>query len=72
MSSSQLAPQPTPTRGSGPVECSEAGCHGHRARCLFGRPHLWSTWYENGRLMRTDDTYHCFDCGGVCVGDEEV
>lgn len=61
---------PVPTRGSGPVACSEADCRGHRTRCLFGRPHVWSTWYEDGRLMRTIDTFRCFDCGGVCIGDE--
>jgi len=59
---------PTPTRGSGPVHC----CGGHRERCLFGRQHIWTTWYENGKLQRTQDTFHCYDCGGVCTGDEEA
>lgn len=66
----ELAKQPIPVRGSGQVQCSDERCHGHRARCLFGHPHQWSTWFENGRLMRTEDTYHCQTCGGVCVGDE--
>jgi hypothetical protein len=65
-----VAEQPTPTRGSGPVDCTDERCHGHRDRCTFGRPHQWSTWFENGQLMRTEDTYHCHACGGVCVGDE--
>lgn len=50
--------------------CSEAKCTSHRARCQFGRPHVWSTWYANGQLVRTADTYHCHNCGGVCIGDE--
>jgi len=59
---------PAPTRGSGPVNC----CGGHRERCLFGRPHTWSIpWYENARLQRTPDTYHCHECDGVCTADEE-
>jgi hypothetical protein len=67
-----LAAVPEPKRGSGPVTCSEPHCRGHRARCLFGRQHTWQTWYENGRLMRTGDTYHCLDCGGVCIGEEDT
>lgn len=69
--SDTLAPQAAPTRGSGPVVCSDSRCHGHRARCLFGDIHVWATWYENGKLMRTADTYHCYKCGGVCIGDED-
>jgi hypothetical protein len=57
---------PTPTRGSGPVHC----CGGHRERCLFGRTHIWSVWFENGKLQRTPDTFHCYDCGGVCTAEE--
>lgn len=68
---SALAPQPTPTKGSGPVKCSEPECHGHREKCLFGQRHQWQTWYQNGKLMRTPDTFHCHVCGGVCVGDED-
>ena len=60
--------QPTPTtRGSGPVTC----CGYHRARCLFGQPHTWTTWYQDGQLQRTRDTYHCHACGGVCIAEEE-
>jgi hypothetical protein len=58
---------PAPTKGSGPVEC----CGGHRRRCLFGRPHIWTTWYENAKLQRTPETVHCHDCGGICTADEE-
>ncbi len=54
------------TKGAGPVGC----CGNHRVRCLFGHPHTWTTWYENGILMRTEDTFYCADCGGVCTGDE--
>lgn len=53
----RLAEVPTPRRGSGPVTCSEAHCRGHRERCLFGRQHHWFTWFEGGRMMRTEDTY---------------
>ena len=65
-----MAAVPVPARGSGPVQCGDPRCRGHRARCVFGHQHTWSTWYENGRLMRTTDTYHCHKCGGVCIGDE--
>lgn len=58
---------PAPTRGSGPVHC----CGGHRERCLFGQPHSWSVWYENGELQRTRDTFHCHLCSGVCTADED-
>lgn len=58
---------PTPRRGSGEVTC----CGGHRDRCRFGQMHSWSTWYENGKLQRTADTFHCHVCDGVCTGDEE-
>jgi hypothetical protein len=57
---------PVPTRGSGEVRC----CGGHRERCLFGRPHFWGTWYEDGKLQRTRNTFHCYDCGGVCTAEE--
>lgn len=65
-----MAEQPTPTRGSGPVECDDPRCHGHRAQCIFGRDHRWYTWFQDGQLMRTEDTFYCVNCGGVCVGDE--
>jgi len=68
----QLADVPTPTRGSGPVECDGPTCQGHRARCLFGGGHAWTSWYENGRLMRTTDTYRCRKCDGICTGEEDL
>jgi hypothetical protein len=58
---------PAPTRGSGAVTC----CGGHRERCLFGRMHIWSVWYENAQLQRTALTFHCHDCGSVCTADED-
>ena len=61
----------TPKRGSGPVICDDLACRGHRQRCLFGRQHVWSTWYEDGKLQRTRLTFHCFDCGGVCTAEED-
>lgn len=63
---------PVPRRGSGPVRCDVPACRGHRERCLFGEMHSWSTWFENGRLQRTRDTYHCHRCGGVCIAEEEA
>lgn len=70
---STLAPVPVPTKGSGPIQCSEPQCTGHREKCLFGREHWsWATWYDNGKLMRTENTYQCWDCKGVCTGDEPV
>lgn len=62
---------PEPTRGSGPVACDIPTCRGHRARCLFGQMHDWSTWYENGRLQRTPLTFHCYVCDGVCIAEED-
>jgi hypothetical protein len=59
-------PEASSLRGSGPVVC----CGHHRDRCLFGRVHSWSTWYEDGRLQRTRETLKCFDCGGVCIAAE--
>lgn len=59
-----------PTRGSGPVKCDDPTCIGHRERCRFGLAHSWSTWFDNGRLMRTSLTYHCHVCGGVCTAEE--
>lgn len=62
----RLAAVPEPVRGSGATVC----CGGHRDRCQFGRPHTWATWYQNGHLMRTGDTFRCHGCGGVCTADE--
>lgn len=58
---------PEPRQGSGPVAC----CGGHRARCLFGDIHSWATWWEDGKLQRTPETYQCYKCGGVCTAEEE-
>jgi hypothetical protein len=33
--------------------------------------HSWSSWYENGKLQRTPVTFHCYDCGGVCIAEED-
>jgi hypothetical protein len=56
-------------RGSGPVKCDDPSCHGHRDRCLFGRPHSWGTpWYKGSVLQHT---FHCTDCGGVCTAVDE-
>jgi hypothetical protein len=63
----QLREVTAPTRGSGPVQC----CGGHRARCLFGEPHHWGTWYEDGKLQRTASTFYCHRCGGVCTAEED-
>lgn len=57
---------PAPTQGSGEVAC----CGGHRARCLFGHAHSWTTWYENGELQRTRVTLYCHRCGGICTAEE--
>ncbi len=54
-------------KGSG---ARPACCGYHRPRCLFGRPHVWATWYEQGKLQRTADTFSCPACGGVCVAGE--
>jgi hypothetical protein len=62
---------PEPTRGSGPVTCDVPTCRGHRQRCLFGRMHSWSVWYEDAKLQRTRQTFHCWDCGGICTAEEE-
>ena len=59
-------PAASDVRGSGPTAC----CGHHRDRCLFGRVHSWSTWYENGCLQRTRETVRCSDCGGVCIAEE--
>ncbi len=55
------------TRGSGQSTC----CGGHREKCRFGRQHHWSVWYRDGALVRTEDTFHCDNCGGVCTGEEQ-
>jgi hypothetical protein len=67
----------TLVRDAAPVEPTEETsvvapvcCGKHRDRCKFGRQHVWATWYENGRLVRTSDTYRCDGCGGVCTADE--
>lgn len=65
--SAVMAEIPAPTRGSGAVSC----CGGHRDRCLFGHAHSWATWYANGVLQRTRETYYCASCGGVCAADED-
>src|SRR5262249_9755497 len=54
-------------KGSGTIS---ACCGYHRPRCLFGRPHTWATWYEDGKRQRPADTWHCQACGGVCVAGE--
>lgn len=54
----------------GTGEVSEC-CGNHRQRCRFGRPHTWTTWYYQGRLVRTSATYAC-DCGAVCTGEEDA
>jgi hypothetical protein len=62
-----MAEVPARPRGSGQVHC----CGGHRERCLFGQQHRWSTWFRDGRLQRTTQTYHCDMCGGVCTAEEQ-
>lgn len=62
---------PAPTRGSGQVACEDPACRGHRERCLFGEMHTWSVWYENAKLQRTQGTFHCYRCGGVCIAEED-
>lgn len=58
---------PTKPRGAGQSTC----CPTHRDLCLFGRnQHVWMTWYENGALVRTKDTYRCIHCQGVCTAEE--
>jgi hypothetical protein len=61
-------PAPGEFRGSGQVHC----CGHHKERCHFGRQHTWSTWFAVGRLQRTGSTFHCYDCGGVCIGEEDA
>ena len=61
-----LAAVPEVIKGSG----GTCACDMHREKCLFGRQHSWSSWYENGRLMRTRTTFHCWVCGGVCTSEE--
>jgi hypothetical protein len=58
---------PAPRRGSGAVTC----CGGHRERCIFGNAHIWGTWYEDGKLQRTAQTFYCHVCSGVCTADED-
>ncbi len=59
---------PEPRRGAGPVEC----CGYHRKRCLIGHAHAWARpWYRDGKLQRTNDTWHCHHCGGVCIAEED-
>lgn len=62
--STEIAYQP---RGSGDV-CE---CGHHRNRCLFGHEHSWGTWYEDGKLMRTRQTFQCWVCGGICTLEED-
>lgn len=54
--------------GSGGLSCP---CEGHKDRCHFGRPHQWQTYYRNGLLVRTRDSYHCPICDAVCTADEK-
>lgn len=61
-----MAEVPVPARGSGKVHC----CGGHRERCLFGQQHRWSTWFRDGRLQRTTNTFYCDKCRGVCTAEE--
>jgi hypothetical protein len=61
-------PGPGEFRGSGAVTC----CGHHKERCTFGRSHLWSTWFEVAVLQRTATTLRCYECGGVCVAEEET
>lgn len=63
----ELVEPPITKRGAGP---SDRCCGYHRDRCVIGHAHVWQTWYENGQLMRTVDTYHCHQCGGTCIADE--
>lgn len=64
-----LLPAADQTRGSGKAT---ACCGHHRDRCLFGGAHCWAVWYEDGRLVRTRDTFRCDRCGGVCTADEDA
>jgi hypothetical protein len=60
----------TTTQQTAPPNATPVCCGKHADRCKFGRPHVWATWYENGRLVQTPDTYRCDGCGGVCTADE--
>jgi hypothetical protein len=62
-----MAEVPARPRGAGKVHC----CGGHREKCLFGQQHRWSTWFQDGRLQRTTQTYHCDMCSGVCTAEEQ-
>lgn len=62
------AGESTSIPGSGDVTCP---CEAHKDRCHFGRPHVWSVWYHNARLVRTRETFHCATCGAVCSADED-
>lgn len=55
-------------RGRSNGSTCEDGRHG--LRCLFGRDHAWSVWYEQGRIVRTSVTYRCHTCGAVCTAEE--
>lgn len=63
---STLAKPRSTNRGAGGRTC----CPTHRDRCLIGHAHFWVTWCEEGRLMRTEDTYSCHRCSGTCTADE--
>ena len=58
----------TKVPGSGKVTCP---CEAHKDRCHFGRPHVWSVWFKDARLVRTSETYNCLTCGAVCTADED-
>lgn len=40
-----------------------------KPRCKFGRPHTWSVWYENGKLVKDENTLHCFTCGETSLAN---
>lgn len=64
------APVTRPTApGSGAVTCA---CGNHRERCSFGRRHTWADWYHQAELVRTEDTYSCWNCGAVCTTEEST
>jgi hypothetical protein len=50
--------------GTGAAVCE---CGNHRSRCTFGRSHVWTTAYYQGRLIATADTYSCHVCGAICI-----
>lgn len=54
--------------GTGDEICQ---CGNHRTRCQFGRMHVWGTAYFQGRLLRTSDTFYCYQCGAVCLCEEQ-